>query len=205
MQRIGLMGGSFNPIHCGHINLARAALDSGLADRVLFLPTGNPPHKRSGLADKLDRLAMTELAIEGETRMGVCREEVDREGVIYTVDTLAILREKMPNCRLLYLIGADTLCTLHTWRRPEDVVRLCTLLVAMRPGEDRTAVEKSAKAWRERGAQIEYLPAEMMDISSTEIRMRMQTGRALDGLVPPKVEAYIRAHGLYESDGGAAE
>ena len=204
MQRIGLMGGSFNPIHCGHINLARAALESGLADRVLFLPTGNPPHKRSGLADKLDRLAMTELAVEGEMGMGVCREEVDREGVIYTVDTLTILREKMPDCRLLYLIGADTLCTLHTWRRPEDVVRLCTLLVAMRPGEDRTAVEESAKAWRERGAQIEYLPAELMDISSTEIRMRVQAGRALDGLVPPKVEAYIRSHGLYESDGGAA-
>ena len=204
MQSIGLMGGSFNPIHCGHINLARAALESGLADRVLFLPTGNPPHKRSGLADKLDRLAMTELAVEGEKGVGVCREEVDREGVIYTVDTLTILREKMPDCRLLYLIGADTLCTLHTWRRPEDVVRLCTLLVAMRPGEDRTAVEESAKAWRERGAQIEYLPAELMDISSTEIRMRVQAGRALDGLVPPKVEAYIRSHGLYESDGGAA-
>ena len=204
MQRIGLMGGSFNPIHCGHINLARAALESGLADRVLFLPTGNPPHKRSGLADKLDRLAMTELAVEGEMGMGVCREEVDREGVIYTVDTLTILREKMPDCRLLYLIGADTLCTLHTWRRPEDVVRLCTLLVAMRPGEDRTAVEESAKVWRERGAQIEYLPAELMDISSTEIRMRVQAGRALDGLVPPKVEAYIRSHGLYESDGSAA-
>jgi len=204
MQNIGLMGGSFNPIHCGHIHLARAAIKSSLVDRVLFLPTGNPPHKRSGLADKLDRLAMTELAVAGEMQMGVCREEVDREGVIYTVDTLTILQEKMPECRLFYLIGADTLCTLHTWRRPEDVVRLCTLLVAMRPGEDMTAVEASAKAWRERGAQIAFLPAEPMDVSSTEIRVRMQEGKPLEGLVPPQVEDYIRSHGLYESDGGSA-
>lgn len=205
MQNIGLMGGSFNPIHCGHIHLARAAIDSGLVDRVLFLPTGNPPHKRSGLADKLDRLAMTELAVADETQMDVCREEVDREGVIYTVDTLTILREKMPDCRLFYLIGADTLCTLHTWRRPGDVVRLCTLLVAMRPGEDTAAVEESAKIWRQRGAEIAFLPAEPMDVSSTEIRARMQAGKPLGGLVPPQVEDYIRAHGLYESDGGAAQ
>lgn len=204
MQNIGLMGGSFNPIHCGHIHLARAAIESGLVDRVLFLPTGNPPHKRSGLADKMDRLAMTELAVAGEALMGVCREEVERGGVIYTVDTLTILKEKMPDCRLIYLIGADTLCTLHTWRRPEDVVRLCTLLVAMRPGEDMTAVEESAKIWRERGAEIVFLSAEPMNVSSTEIRSRMQEGKTLDGLVPPQVEAYMRAHRLYESDGGAA-
>lgn len=204
MQRVGLMGGSFNPIHCGHINLARAALESGMTDRVLFLPTGNPPHKRSGLADKTDRLAMTELAAMGERGMGVCREEVDREGVIYTVDTLTILRRKMSDCELVYLIGADTLCALHTWRRPEDVIRLCTLLVARRPGEDEQALEESARIWRARGARIEYLPAAPMDISSTEIRARLRDGRPLDGLVPAQVEAYIREHGLYKSDGGPA-
>ena len=204
MRQIGLMGGSFNPIHCGHLNMGRAALDGGLVDQVLFLPSGNPPHKRAGLEDKAHRLAMARLAVQGEKGMDICTEEIDREGVIYTVDTLTILQEKMPECRLFYLIGADTLCTLHTWRRPEDVVRLCTLLVAMRPGEDMTAVEASAKAWRERGAQIAFLPAEPMDVSSTEIRVRMQEGKPLEGLVPPQVEDYIRSHGLYESDGGSA-
>lgn len=204
MQRVGLMGGSFNPIHCGHINLAHAALQGGRVDRVLFLPTGNPPHKRSGLADKMDRLAMTELAALGESGMGVCREEVDREGVIYTVDTLEILREKMPDCELVYLIGADTLCALHTWRRPEDVIRLCTLLVARRPGEDDQALESSERIWRGRGARIEYLPAPLMNVSSTEIRARLQDGRPLDGLVPARVEAYIREHGLYKNNGGPA-
>lgn len=109
MPEIGLMGGSFNPIHCGHVALARAALESGRVERVLFLPTGNPPHKKEGLADKFDRLRMVELAVEHEAGMAVCREEIDRDGVIYTVDTLAALKRKMPDCTLTYLIGADTL------------------------------------------------------------------------------------------------
>ena len=198
MQRIGLMGGSFNPIHCGHINLARAALDAGLVDRVLFLPSGNPPHKWAGLEDKLHRLNMVSLAIEGEAGMEICREEVDREGVIYTVDTLAILRGRMPDCRFFYLIGADTLRTLHTWRRPEDVIRLCTFLVAARPGEDEKDLPRLMAHWRAQGADVQTLPAECIDVSSTEIRERLAAGLSLAGLVPAEVEAYIRMHGLYQ-------
>lgn len=201
MLRIGLMGGSFNPIHCGHLNLARAALSSGMADRVLLLPTGNPPHKRAGLADKLDRLAMTQLAVQGEAGMEVCREEIDREGVIYTIDTLERLQARLPDCRFAYLIGADTLQVLHTWRRVEDVIRRCAFLLAMRPGEDERAVRACAEAWRARGAQIAFLPARMMEISSTEIRARAAAGLPLDGLTPPPVQRYIREHGLYGTDG----
>lgn len=198
MQRIGLMGGSFNPIHCGHINLARAALSSGLVDRVLLMPSGNPPHKRAGLEDKLHRLNMAMLAIEGEKDIALCREEVDREGVIYTVDTLGILRDRMKDCRFFYLIGADTLRTLHTWRRPEDVIRLCTLLVAARPGENASDLPRLMAHWRALGADVQILPAACIDVSSTEIRERLAEGRTLDGLVPPGVEAYIRMHGLYQ-------
>jgi len=197
MQRIGIMGGSFNPIHCGHLNLARTALDAGLVDRVLLLPSGNPPHKREGLIDKTHRLNMVTLAVEGEARMEVCREEVDREGVIYTVDTLKILGERMPDARFYYLIGADTLRTLHTWRRPEEVVRLCTLLGAARPGEDEADLPRLYAHWRALGAEIEFLPAACIDVSSTDIRGRLHTGLPLAGLVPGAVEAYIRRHGLY--------
>ena len=199
MRRIGLMGGSFNPIHCGHINLARAALSSDMVDRVLLMPSGNPPHKRTGLEDKLHRLSMAQLAIEGETGIEICREEVDREGVIYTVDTLGILRERMPDCRFFYLIGADTLRTLHTWRRPEDVIRLCTLLVAARPGEDEADLPRLMAHWGALGAEVLVLPAACIDVSSTEIRERLAEGRTLDGLVPAKVERYIRMHGLYQT------
>lgn len=198
MRRIGLMGGSFNPIHCGHLNLARAALGSGHADCVFFLPTGNPPHKHEGLADKLDRLAMVELAIAGEENMHACREEIDREGVIYTVDTLTRLKDGMPDCDFVYLIGADTLRLLHTWRRPEDVIQLCSFLVVMRPGEDDEQVERLLAHWREKGAIIDLLPAPQMDVSSTDVRRMAGEGRSLEGYVPAAVEAYIRNHGLYE-------
>lgn len=197
MRRIGLMGGSFNPIHCGHVNLARAALESGKVDCVYFLPTGNPPHKHEGLADKLDRLAMVELAIQGEACMQACREEIDREGVIYTVDTLTQLSGRMPDAELVYLIGADTLCALHTWRRPYDVIALCSFLVLMRPGEADQDVQRALDHWSRMGAKIDFLRAREMDISSTQIRMRARQGLPLAGYVSEAVERYIHERGLY--------
>ena len=202
MPEIGLMGGSFNPIHRGHIALARAALESGKVERVLFLPTGNPPHKKEGLADKFDRLRMVELAVEHEPGMAVCREEIDRDGVIYTVDTLAALKRKMPDCTLTYLIGADTLRALSTWRRVETVIERCKFLVMMREGETRGEVIRLAGLWTSRGAQIDFLDARKMDISSTQIREYIQKNQPFDALVPGAVAAYIRERGLYGAKSG---
>lgn len=202
MPEIGLMGGSFNPIHCGHVALARAALESGRVERVLFLPTGNPPHKKEGLADKFDRLRMVELAVEHEAGMAVCREEIDRDGVIYTVDTLAALKRKMPDCTLTYLIGADTLRALGTWRRVETVIERCRFLVMMREGETREEVIRLAGLWTQRGAQIDFLDARKMDISSTQIREQIQKGLPFERLVPQAVADYIHEHGLYGAKTG---
>ena len=202
MPEIGLMGGSFNPIHCGHVALARAALESGRVERVLFLPTGNPPHKKEGLADKFDRLRMVELAVEHEAGMAVCREEIDRDGVIYTVDTLAALKRKMPDCTLTYLIGADTLRALGTWRRVETVIERCKFLVMMREGETREEVIRLAGLWTQRGAQIDFLDARKMDISSTQIREQIQKGFPFERLVPQAVADYIHEHGLYRAKTG---
>lgn len=202
MPEIGLMGGSFNPIHRGHVALARAALDSGKVERVLFLPTGNPPHKREGLADKFDRLRMVELAVAHEAGMAVCREEIDRGGVIYTVDTLAALKRKMPDCTLTYLIGADTLRALGTWRRVETVIERCKFLVMMREGETREEVIRLAGLWTQRGAQIDFLDARKMDISSTQIREQIQKGLPFERLVPQAVADYIHEHGLYGAKTG---
>lgn len=202
MPEIGLMGGSFNPIHCGHVALARAALKSGRVERVLFLPTGNPPHKKEGLADKFDRLRMVELAVEHEAGMAVCREEIDRDGVIYTVDTLAALKRKMPDCTLTYLIGADTLRALGTWRRVETVIERCKFLVMMREGETREEVIRLAGLWTQRGAQIDFLDARKMDISSTQIREQIQKGLPFERLVPQAVADYIHEHGLYGAKTG---
>ena len=202
MPEIGLMGGSFNPIHCGHVALARAALESGRVERVLFLPTGNPPHKKEGLADKFDRLRMVELAVEHEAGMAVCREEIDRDGVIYTVDTLAALKRKMPDCMWTYLIGADTLRALGTWRRVETVIERCKFLVMMREGETREEVIRLAGLWTQRGAQIDFLDARKMDISSTQIREQIQKGLPFERLVPQAVADYIHEHGLYGAKTG---
>ncbi len=202
MPEIGLMGGSFNPIHCGHVALARAALESGRVERVLFLPTGNPPHKKEGLADKFDRLRMVELAVKHEAGMAVCREEIDRDGVIYTVDTLAALKRKMPDCTLTYLIGADTLRALGTWRRVETVIERCKFLVMMREGETREEVIRLAGLWTQRGAQIDFLDARKMDISSTQIREQIQKGLPFERLVPQAVADYIHEHGLYGAKTG---
>ena len=202
MPEIGLMGGSFNPVHCGHVALARAALESGRVERVLFLPTGNPPHKKEGLADKFDRLRMVELAVEHEAGMAVCREEIDRDGVIYTVDTLAALKRKMPDCTLTYLIGADTLRALGTWRRVETVIERCKFLVMMREGETREEVIRLAGLWTQRGAQIDFLDARKMDISSTQIREQIQKGLPFERLVPQAVADYIHEHGLYGAKTG---
>lgn len=199
MRRIGLMGGSFNPIHLAHVNMARAALAGGHVDEVLFLPTGNPPHKRAGLEDKEDRYAMTCLAIAGEKHMRASRVEIDREGMIYTVDTVSILRESMPDCAFYYLIGADTVFQLHTWKRIETLITLCTFLVCMRPGEAEEATRLEAQRWRERGADIRFMDADLMEISSTEVRERLAKGLRTDDLLPPAVAAYIREHGLYRA------
>lgn len=198
MERIGLMGGSFNPIHIGHVNMARAALAGGYVSRVIFLPSGNPPHKHAGLADKEDRYRMTRLAIKGEANMSVSREEIDREGVIYTVDTLARLKKTLPQAQMEYLIGADTVHQLRTWRRIDEVIRLCGFLVMMRPGEDEAETLAAMRAWRERGARMTLMAGRLEDVSSSEIRARLLAGDNAKALLPQAVADYIHAHRLYE-------
>ena len=205
MRRIGLMGGSFDPVHMGHLTLARAALASGEADHVIFLPAGNPPHKPDMAAGKMDRLRMVELAVGQEKGMSVSREEIDRGGVIYTIDTLKNLERRMPDSRFVYLIGADTLRALETWRQAGEVVRRCGFLVMMREGETREDAQRLAEGWRARGAHIRFLSAPRMDVSSTQIRRMIAEGRPVKGLVPEAVEAYIAARGLYRAGQGKGE
>lgn len=200
MEKIGLMGGSFNPIHHGHVNMARAALAGGFVDRVIFLPSGNPPHKRAGLEDKEDRYAMTCLAIKGENGMSVSREEIDREGVIYTVDTLTRMKAQMPQAEFHYLIGADTVHQLHTWRRVDELIHLCGFLVMMRPGEEEEKTLLAMQDWRKKGAQLALLEGRLLDISSSEIRKRLKAEKNADDLIPPAVSRYIREHHLYEAE-----
>lgn len=130
-------GGSFNPIHDRHIAIAASALAEARLSRVIFLPTGNPPHKRpEGLEEAEHRFEMTRLATLREPHFTASRMELDREGVIYTVDTLTLLKKQMPNAEFFYIIGEDTLLDLPNWRTPDKVFPLCTFLVCRRTTAD---------------------------------------------------------------------
>ncbi len=195
-EHIGIMGGSFDPIHLGHIRMAQCALSQARLDRVLMLPTGNPPHKQ-GITPAEDRFRMVAAACAGLEGLEPCREEIDRAGVIYTVDTLSILREKYPRSELFYIIGADTLMELKNWRRYTDILGLCTFLVCPRSWhytEDELSAEQ--KRLESLGGRFQQLDMEVIDISSTQVREAIREGVHLPN-VPVQVMQYAASAGLY--------
>ncbi len=191
-QRIGVLGGTFDPVHSGHIAIARAAREHAALDRVLFVVSARPPHKRSGpYASSEDRYAMVQAALEGEPGTAPSRLELDRDGPSYTVDTLKELDALCPGADLYLILGMDSLCDLPKWRDTRGILRRARLLVVPRPGK-----------WacpRELEDRFELLPMEEMDISSTQIRRRIHDGTSIDGLVPPAVEQMIRQQGIYDT------
>lgn len=195
-ERIGIMGGTFDPIHQGHIRMAQCALESMQLSRVLMLPSGNPPHKPD-ITPAEDRYRMVCAACAGLPGLEPCREEIDRSGVIYTVDTLSILQEKYPRAELFYLIGADTLMELHNWRRYETVLTMCTFLVCPRSW---TYTPQQLTEERRRltalGGRFLFLDMDVIDISSTEARRAIRDGEGLANL-PVQVREYAQAAGLY--------
>ena len=204
-ERIGIMGGSFNPIHDRHMEIAACAKREHKLDRVIFLPAGNPPHKHEGLADAEYRFEMTRLAVSGMQGFSVSRMEIDREGVTYTVDTLTRLQKQMPGAELYYLIGEDTLFDLPNWRRPDKVFTLCRFLVCSRETGE-LAQNPQVRELEERGAKFSFLSLPPDAESATAIREALARGETPGG-VRPQVLEYIRIMGLYgcrESPQGAA-
>lgn len=196
-ERIGLMGGSFNPIHFAHVQMARMAMREAALDKVLFIPTGNPPHKREGLAPAAQRMWMVRMALARETALIPSDIEMNRNGMVYTVDTLTMLKNQMPNASFYYIIGEDTLYDLVHWRSPEKVFEMCRFLVCPRPGAaagvDVPAVISGLKRL---GAAYSYLSGEAGDVSSTAIRAQLERGEEPGGISPAVME-YIRVMGLY--------
>ncbi len=193
-ERIGIMGGTFDPIHAGHIRMAQAAMAGAKLDRVLMLPSGNPPHK-TGVTPAEDRWRMVCAACAGLDGLEPCRLELDREGTIYTVDTLSLLHHEFPKASLYYIIGTDTLMELHKWRQYERVLTMCTFLVCPRQcrctQEEVTAQKKRLTAL---GAAIRMIDMEPVDVSSSEIREALAAGTETP-LLPIAVRAYCHAAG----------
>jgi nicotinate-nucleotide adenylyltransferase len=183
--RVGVFGGTFDPVHVGHLAIALAALESVPLDRVLFVPARRSPLKdRDPLASVADRVAMLEVAIASEPRFALSRVELERDGVSYTVDTLETLRSQG---ELFLILGSDALADLARWRSPDRIRELATILVAARPGAPEPDPMHRARAF----------DAPRLDISSRELRARAARGMSLGYLVPDAVWEHIKRHGLY--------
>jgi nicotinate-nucleotide adenylyltransferase len=200
-QRIGVLGGTFNPIHRCHVTIARACRDRFRLDRVELIPCGRPPHKRlEDDAAPEDRLAMVRLSVEGEPGLVASDREIRRPGPSYTVDTLGELRRESPGAELYFIIGADTVPELPTWRSVETIFRLARIVTVVRPGyEARFRPEVfpflEPAALRARNEDVVRIPP--CPASATEIRRAVREGRPFGEWVADRAAEYIRAHGLY--------
>ena len=186
MSKIGIMGGTFNPIHLGHIKIAQAAKSEYHLDKVIFLTSGNPPHKRdAALLDAKIRHIIVKRAISGIDGFIPCDYEVNRTEYSYSVNTLKHFKEIMPNDELYFIIGGDSLRDFHKWYLPDEILKLCTLLVYQRNGGE--FISDFAKP----------VCGEMLDISSTEIRQKLENGEDVSELVPPAVLEFIIKYNIY--------
>lgn len=198
--RVGVLGGTFDPIHDGHLVAAQEAWHQLELDYVLLLPAGDPPHK-TGLpsASARDRVSMVELAIAGRDHLRLSRVDLERPGPHYTADALALLHEELgPQVSLFFIEGADALADIGSWHEPQRVLAAADLAVVGRPGYnvDLEALETHLPGLSRR---IHWVSMPALAISSTDLRLRVRTGRPISYLLPASAEAYIHDHHLYQT------
>lgn len=195
-MRLGLFGGTFDPIHLGHLILAEQCREALNLEKVRFVVAGEPPHKRGVERTAVThRLEMVRLAVAGNPALEVSDIEAKRPGPSYSVETLAEIKAQRPDDNLFFLIGADSLVDLPTWRDPEGIARLASIVVVNRPGVDAPAVAVP-------NLGPDALPIQLVDIppigiASRDLRERLAAGRSVRYQIPRAVEAYIEAHNLY--------
>ena len=198
--RIGVLGGTFDPPHIGHLVIAQEALAHLRLERVIFAPTRNPPHKPNQVITPIeDRMEMVRLAIAGNPRLTLSRVDVDRAGPTYTVDTLRLLREQWgPQAEIYFIIGMDSLASILSWYHPEEMIKLCKLAVFKRPGftADLEELERALPRLRERVVMID---APALGVAASDLQRRVRNGEPIAHLVPHAVAVYIRDNGLYQN------
>ncbi len=218
-MRIGILGGTFNPIHLGHLRSAEEVCEAQRLDRVLFIPSATPPHKRTaGLATAAHRLAMVRRAIAGNPAFRVSPIEIERGGHSYSVDTLRALRQRTPGAQFAFIMGIDAFREIATWRQYQSIFGLCDLIVTSRPSFEAAPLDallpvavRSQFCYRPRARELEHGTGNRvifqrisdLDISASSIRQRLQHGLSIRYLVPPSVERYITRHRLYARRGSA--
>jgi nicotinate-nucleotide adenylyltransferase len=199
-MRIGIMGGTFDPIHNGHITLAMEAYKQFRLDQIWFMPSGNPPHKPNAVvATNAQRKRMVELAIADFPYMCYNGMEMEREGYIYTADTMAILQEDYPEHSFYFILGADSLFSIEKWHEPCKLLAITHILAACRDSYDDTALLKQISYLQGKyNARIELLKITPIPYSSHEIRQWYQDGVNIMQYIPPQVAAYIKKEGIYD-------
>lgn len=203
-KKVGIMGGTFNPVHNGHLLLAENARETFSLDEVLFIPSGNSYMKDAAaiLAGGI-RACMLALALEGNPYFGLSRIDLNREGPTYTCDTLAQLKKMRPGDQYYFIMGADNLLTMESWKNPGLILQNCTVIAAVRGDGTESRIESAAAHLRDRyHARIDILPARYIDISSTEIRQRLMERKSVRYMLPDKVLKYIDENGLYREESG---
>jgi nicotinate-nucleotide adenylyltransferase len=196
-MRLGIFGGSFDPVHNAHLAIARACQRQVRLDEVWFTPTAIQPLKQQGpRATNQNRVEMLRLAIENEPTWRVCTMEIDRGGFSYTVDTLRQIHEELPDAEQFFLIGADALQDVAKWREPREIFRMATPLVVCRAAQPAPDLEQ-LKLLCTPNTQPQSIEMPAMDVSSSEIRRRIAAGQPIDKFVPDAVAEFIARHRLY--------
>ena len=198
MKRIGLFGGSFNPVHKGHVLSAKAFLEAFSLDKVVLIPSNIPPHKEKlfSVSDE-DRLLMLRKSIEGEKGLEVCDFELKRDQVSYTYYTLTEMKKQYESAELYFLLGTDMLMILDRWYKAEELKNLATFVCAEREEGDKAGIEAKKAELQEMGFKIELLKSPPFPVSSTEIREKIKKGEDPSEFIPESVWSYIRERGLY--------
>ena len=199
-ERIGVFGGSFDPVHIGHLIIAQDALEQLELDRVIFVPTAVSPHKlHRAPTEGRHRFEMLQLATENNFHFEVSDMELSRGGVSYTVDTVEHLQADHPDTEIFFIVGLDSLLEMHRWHRLGDLLECCTVVPFGRGGEDPEAVAATcglSNDWKTR-LLARLIRIHEVEVSASEIRMRIAEGLSIQTLVPPEVEMYIAEHNLY--------
>jgi nicotinate-nucleotide adenylyltransferase len=197
--RIGVFGGTFDPIHIGHLAAVQDAADALHFDRVLFVPNSHPPHKsQSPVSPAGDRVAMVQLSLADNPEFELSMVEFERDGPSYTLDTLQILRERVsPDTELYFLTGCDALAHLHTWHRPHELLEEFHVVIMDRPTGSEVPWSTVEERFPDIRRQVQVVHVAQLEISGEDLRRRVRTGRSIRYYVVPAVERYIRDHGLY--------
>lgn len=198
--RLGVLGGTFDPPHVGHLWLATLAADALGLDRVLFMVAAQPPHKRGRrISPSPDRLEMTRLAIAGDVTFELCPIELERPGPSFTIDSVAELQRLYAGASLFLLMAADSLAQIDTWREPDRLLDMIEWAIGPRPGSPLPRRAELRRRFGDAASRIHLLKGPSLDVSASEIRRRVAAGQAIRYLVPVAVEALIAERGLYRS------